>query len=75
VLQVRWLRAVAVLAATAVLMASSCSWQFGTPIPEGVPPPAGDPVPGVEEFGDDGRADVSGSASNKHAHGVQIPSD
>jgi membrane-bound lytic murein transglycosylase B len=48
VLQVLWLRAVAVLAATAVLMASSCSWQFGTPIPEGVPPPAGDPVPDID---------------------------
>jgi membrane-bound lytic murein transglycosylase B len=47
VLQVRWLRAVAVLAATAMLMASSCSWHLGTPIPEGVPPPAGDPVPGI----------------------------
>ena len=43
----RWLRAVAVLAATAMLMASSCSWHIGTPIPEGVPPPAGDPVPDI----------------------------
>ena len=40
---VRWLRAVAVIGATALLMASSCSWQLGTPIPEGVPPPAGRP--------------------------------
>jgi len=45
---VRWLRAVAVMAATALLMASSCSWQLGTPIPEGVPPPAGVPVPQVD---------------------------
>lgn len=45
---VRWLRAVTVLAATALLMASSCSWQLGTPIPEGVPPPAGDAVPQVD---------------------------
>ncbi|MCT7657318.1 lytic transglycosylase domain-containing protein [Mycobacterium deserti] len=45
---VRWLRAVAVLAATALLLASSCSWQLGTPIPEGIPPPAGDPVPKVD---------------------------
>ena len=43
----RWLRAVAVLAATAMLMASSCSWHIGTPIPEGVPPPPGDPVPEI----------------------------
>ena len=38
---VRWLRAVAVISATALLMASSCSWQLGHPIPEGVPPPGG----------------------------------
>lgn len=43
----RWLRVVAVVGATAVLMASGCSWQLGTPIPEGVPPPAGEPVPDV----------------------------
>ena len=48
VLQVRWLRTVVVLAATALLMASSCSWQIGTPIPEGVPPPPGDPVPNID---------------------------
>jgi len=46
--RLRWMRAVAVVGATAVLMASGCSWQLGTPIPEGVPPPAGDPVPGVD---------------------------
>ncbi len=45
---VLWLRAVAVIFATALLMASSCSWQLGTPIPEGVPPPTGDPVPQVD---------------------------
>ena len=44
----RWLRAVVVLAATALLMASSCSWRIGTPIPEGVPPPPGDPVPRID---------------------------
>ena len=46
--RVRWVRAVAVAAVTAVLMASSCSWHLGTPIPEGVPPPAGDPVPEID---------------------------
>ena len=45
---VRWLQAVAVMGATALLMASSCSWQLGTPIPEGVPPPPGDPVPQID---------------------------
>jgi membrane-bound lytic murein transglycosylase B len=44
----RWLRAVAVVAAAALLLASSCSWQLGIPIPEGVPPPAGDPVPAID---------------------------
>jgi len=48
VLPVLWLRAVAVIGATVLLMASSCSWQLGTPIPEGVPPPTGDPVPQVD---------------------------
>lgn len=47
-LPVRWLRAVVVICATALLMASSCSWQVGTPIPEGVPPPSGDPVPEID---------------------------
>ena len=47
-LPVLWLRAVAVIGATVLLMASSCSWQLGTPIPEGVPPPTGDPVPQVD---------------------------
>lgn len=47
---VRLLRAVAVIAATALLLASSCSWQLGTPIPEGVPPPAGDPVPAIDTY-------------------------
>lgn len=45
-----WLRAVAVVVATVLLMASSCSWQLGTPIPEGVPPPSGDPVPAIDTY-------------------------
>jgi membrane-bound lytic murein transglycosylase B len=46
--EVRWLRALAVVCATALLMASSCSFQIGIPVPEGVPPPPGDPVPKVD---------------------------
>ena len=37
--RVRWLQIVAVITAAFLLMASSCSWQLGIPIPEGVPPP------------------------------------
>jgi membrane-bound lytic murein transglycosylase B len=46
--RVLWLRAAAVVGATAVLLASSCSWQLGVPIPDGVPPPAGDRVPPID---------------------------
>jgi membrane-bound lytic murein transglycosylase B len=49
----RWLGAALVVSATAAVLASSCSWQTGSPIPEGVPPPAGEPVPAI----------------NTHAHG------
>jgi membrane-bound lytic murein transglycosylase B len=45
---VRWLRALAVVGATALLLASSCSWQLGPYIPKGVPPPPGAPVPPVD---------------------------
>jgi len=44
----RWLHAVVVIVAAAMLLASGCSWQLASPIPEGVPPPAGDPVPAVD---------------------------
>jgi len=37
-----------VLGVTALVMAASCSWQLGVPIPEGVPPPPGDPVPAID---------------------------
>ncbi|AFM18888.1 membrane-bound lytic murein transglycosylase B [Mycolicibacterium chubuense NBB4] len=46
--RVRWLRAVAVIGATALLLAASCSWQLGQFIPDGVPPPAGDVVPQID---------------------------
>jgi membrane-bound lytic murein transglycosylase B len=36
--------------ATALLLASSCSWFSGNPIPSGVPPPPGDPVPAVDTY-------------------------
>ena len=43
-----WLRAVAVTGMTTLVLASSCSWQFGVLIPDGVPPPAGAPVPDID---------------------------
>ncbi|OBG29963.1 hypothetical protein A5672_02705 [Mycobacterium alsense] len=44
----RWLRAGAVIGATAMLLASSCTWQLSLFIPDGIPPPPGDPVPPVD---------------------------
>lgn len=44
----RWLSAAAVVVATALILASSCSFHRGAPIPEGVPPPPGDPVPAID---------------------------
>ena len=41
----RLMRVAIVVAATAMLLASSCSWQPGVLIPDGVPPPPGEPVP------------------------------
>ena len=43
----RWLRAVAVIGATVMLLAASCTWQLGPHTPESLPPPPGDPVPSV----------------------------
>lgn len=44
---VHWLRAVVIVGAAAVLVASGCTWELGTPVPAGVPPPAGEAVPAV----------------------------
>ena len=70
---VRWLRAVAVIGATALLMASSCSWQLGTPIPEGVPPPAGDPVPQVDTHAKGRPADQLHDWAAERAPALGIP--
>jgi membrane-bound lytic murein transglycosylase B len=65
---VRWLRAVVVVVAALLLMASSCSWQMGIPIPEGVPPPPGDPVPQVDTHAKGRPADqLRGWASERSA--------
>jgi membrane-bound lytic murein transglycosylase B len=71
---VRWLRVAAVVGATALLLASSCSWQPGIPIPAGVPPPAGDPVPPVDTYQIKGRpADQLHGWAVKRARALKIP--
>ncbi|MCV7227824.1 lytic transglycosylase domain-containing protein [Mycolicibacterium komossense] len=69
----RWLRAVAVVGATALLMASSCSWQLGIPIPEGVPPPPGDPVPAVDTHAKGRPADQLHDWAAQRAPALGIP--
>ncbi|TQR83253.1 hypothetical protein D8S82_27895 [Mycobacterium hodleri] len=70
---VRWLRAVAVVVATALLMASSCSWQTGIPIPEGVPPPPGDPVPQVDTHAKGRPADQLREWASERSAALGIP--
>ena len=70
---VRWLRAVAVIGATVLLMASSCSWQLGTPIPDGVPPPAGDPVPKIDTHAKGRPADQLHAWAAQHASALDMP--
>jgi membrane-bound lytic murein transglycosylase B len=70
---VLWQRAVTVIGATALLMASSCSWQLGTPIPEGVPPPAGDPVPAVDTHAKGRPADQLHEWAAERAPALGIP--
>ena len=71
--RVRWLQAIAVIGATALLMASSCSWQVGTPIPEGVPPPAGDPVPKIDTHADGRPADQLREWAAERAPALGMP--
>ena len=70
---VLWLRAVAVIGATALLMASSCSWQLGTPIPEGIPPPAGTPVPAIDTHAKGRPADQLRDWAAERARELGIP--
>ena len=70
---VLWLRAVAVIGATALLMASSCSWQLGTPIPEGIPPPAGDSVPAIDTHATGRPADQLHQWAAERAPALGIP--
>jgi membrane-bound lytic murein transglycosylase B len=69
----RWLRAVAVFGATAMLLASSCTWQLSLFIPEGVPPPAGDPVPPVDTHASGRPADQLRDWVEKRSPALEIP--
>ena len=72
-LRSRWLWPVVIIAATAMLLASSCSWQPGLPIPEGVPPPAGDPVPEINTHVGGRPADQLRGWAEQRAPGMGIP--
>ncbi len=69
----RWLRAVVVVAATAVLLASSCSFDSGAPIPEGVPPPPGDQVPAISTHATGRPADQLKDWAAQRAPALGIP--
>jgi membrane-bound lytic murein transglycosylase B len=69
----RWLRAVAVIGATAMLLASSCTWQLSLFIPDGVPPPAGDPVPPVDTYASGRPADQLREWAERRAPALEMP--
>lgn len=69
----RWLRTVAVIGATAMLLASSCTWQLSLFIPEGVPPPAGDPVPPIDTHAAGRPADQLREWAEARAPALEMP--
>ena len=72
----RWLRAVGVVGATALLMVlllAGCSWRTSAPIPEGVPPPAGDPVPAIDTYAKGRPADQLHDRASARAPALGIP--
>ncbi|MDT5205554.1 MAG: hypothetical protein QOD34_2190 [Mycobacterium sp.] len=71
--RVRWLRALAVVGATLLLLASSCSWQLGPYIPKGVPPPAGAAVPPVDTYAKGRPADQLHAWAVERALALHIP--
>ncbi len=70
---IRWLRAVAVVGAASLLLASSCTWQLGPYIPKGVPPPAGDPVPPVNTHAKGRPADQLHDWAAERSGALRIP--
>lgn len=71
--RVRWRQAIAVIGATALLMASSCSWQLGIPIPDGVPPPPGDTVPQIDTYAEGRPADQLHEWAAERAPSLGMP--
>jgi len=69
----RWLTAAGVICAAVLLLASSCSWRLGTPIPEGVPPPTGDPVPKIDTYAKGRPADQLREWAAERAPALNIP--
>ncbi len=67
------MRAAAVIGATAIVLASSCTWQLSLFIPDGVPPPAGDPVPPVDTHASGRPADQLRDWAAQRAAGLEIP--
>ena len=70
---VRWLRAVAVVVVTALLLAFSCSWHTSPGLPQGVPPPPGDPVPPISTHVVGRGADQLADWARERSAELQIP--
>ncbi len=68
-----WVRAVAAVAAGAMLLVSGCSWQPSIPIPDGVPPPPGDPLPVIDTDVAGRPADQLRQWAEVRAPGLGIP--
>jgi membrane-bound lytic murein transglycosylase B len=56
-----------------MLLASSCSWQLGIPIPDGVPPPPGDPVPQIDTHAKGRPADQLHDWAAERAPALDMP--
>ena len=69
----RWLRAVAVIGATVMLLAASCTWQLGPHTPESLPPPPGDPVPSVNTHAGGRPAEQLRAWAEPRAAALDIP--